>query len=193
LSEPPEVEPRTSRELLIRIRAGEVEALDSFCGRYRAGLLRWAHGRLPARARERYETEDLVQETLIGAVNRLSTLEYRGPGGVAGYLRTALANRVRDEVRRARRRPAAQELDERHADDTPSPLATAIGNQTLERYDRALEALDPEMRELILARVELGLSYKEIAVEFARPSADAARMAVGRALVRLAEEMARLG
>ena len=41
----------------------------------------------------------------------------------------------------------------------------------------------------MVSRVELGLSYAEIADLLEKPSANAARMAVVRALVRLAAEM----
>ena len=42
---------------------------------------------------------------------------------------------------------------------------------------------------MIIGRVELGLTYSEIAAAAGKPSANAARMAVTRALIRLAEEM----
>ena len=58
-----------------------------------------------------------------------------------------------------------------------------------ERYEAALHRLRPEEREVIIARVELGQSYQQIAAGHGKASADAARMAVSRALVRLAEEM----
>ena len=54
----------------------------------------------------------------------------------------------------------------------------------------ALERLRPEEREAVIARVELGLSHAEVAEALGKPSAAAAHMAVSRALVRLAEEMA---
>jgi len=40
-----------------------------------------------------------------------------------------------------------------------------------------------------VSRVEFGMSYEEVAEVLGKPSANAARMAVVRALVRLAEEM----
>ena len=43
----------------------------------------------------------------------------------------------------------------------------------------------------MIARIELGCSYAEVAELMDKPSADAARMTVSRALVRLAEEMRR--
>jgi RNA polymerase sigma-70 factor (ECF subfamily) len=68
-------------------------------------------------------------------------------------------------------------------------LEAAIGAEAVEHYEAALQRLRGEERELIVARIELGLTYSELAGALGKPSADAARMAVGRALVRLAEEM----
>jgi RNA polymerase sigma-70 factor (ECF subfamily) len=53
-----------------------------------------------------------------------------------------------------------------------------------------LARLRPEDRELIIARIEMGLSYAEIQKMFEKPSIAAVHMAVSRALVKLAEEMA---
>ena len=70
-----------------------------------------------------------------------------------------------------------------------SPLEEAIGHEAVERYERALERLKPDEREAIIARVELGYSYEELADALGKPTADAARKAARRALVRLAEEL----
>ena len=59
------------------------------------------------------------------------------------------------------------------------------------RYEAALQRLKPGDREAIIARVEMGLPYSEVAAALGKPSVAAAHMAVSRALVRLAEEMAR--
>ena len=61
----------------------------------------------------------------------------------------------------------------------------------MRRYESALDRLSEDDRELAIARLELGLSYDEVARATNRPSPDAARMAIGRALVRLASEMNR--
>lgn len=59
------------------------------------------------------------------------------------------------------------------------------------RYEAALARLEPEEREAIVGRIELGCPYAELAEALGKPSADAARMTVSRALLRLAEEMSR--
>jgi DNA-directed RNA polymerase specialized sigma24 family protein len=48
-----------------------------------------------------------------------------------------------------------------------------------------------EEREAVVGRIELGLSYDELALALDKPTADAARKAAQRALVRLAGEMRR--
>jgi RNA polymerase sigma-70 factor (ECF subfamily) len=75
--------------------------------------------------------------------------------------------------------------------DGTSPLEAAIGQQTLEQYESGLDRLNPDERQAVIARVEMGMSYDEIAALLDKPTANAARMAVVRALLRLAEEMKR--
>ena len=137
------------------------------------------------------DTDDLVQETVVRAVKRIDRFESRHEGALQAYLRQAIVNRIRDEVRRAKRSPAPSELDEHAAASDASPLEVAIGREALERYEAALARLRPEEREAIVARVEMDGSYHDVAVALGKPSADAARMAVSRALLRLAQEMSR--
>jgi len=73
--------------------------------------------------------------------------------------------------------------------ESPSPLATLIGRESLARYEAALARLSESDRELVVARIEMDCTYDEIAELQSKPSADAARMAVKRALLRLAEDM----
>jgi RNA polymerase sigma-70 factor (ECF subfamily) len=189
-SDEPATRLESSQELLARARGGDREALDRLCARYLPRLRRWARGRLPGWARDRFDTDDLVQETLSRAVGRLEGFEDRGDGALQAYLRQALLNQVRDEVRRAGRRGPARDAAQEGVEPGPSPLEAAIGGERLRRYEAALLGLREEDRAAIVTRVELGCSYAEVAEALGKPSADAARMAVSRAVARLA---ARLG
>ena len=80
-------------------------------------------------------------------------------------------------------------MPENQSDGAPSPLAQAIGHEGIERYEAALERLRPADREAIVARIELQQSYEEVAAALGKPTPDAARVAVTRALARLVEEM----
>jgi RNA polymerase sigma factor (sigma-70 family) len=185
---PPETE--STQELLSRYKSGERAALDCLLARYVPSLKRWATGRLPQWARANADTEDLVQETLLQTLTRIDSFEPQGRGALHSYMRTAVMNRIRDEIRRAGRTHRG-ELDPELGDEKPSPLEEAIGNEALERYERALARLRPEEQDVIIARVELGFGNEELATALGKPSADAARKAAQRALVRLAEEMSR--
>jgi RNA polymerase sigma factor (sigma-70 family) len=179
----------SSLTLLERAQAGDREALDSLIARYLPRLQRWASGRLPRWARDMADTQDLVQETLFQTFKRIERFEPRGEGALLAYLRQAILNRVREELRRAKRRPPRSELDSEAEDNARSPLEEAIGQEALERYERALAMLRREDRELVVARIELGYTNQEIAELLDKPTPNAARMAVERAVIRLAKEM----
>lgn len=180
----------SSLTLLERAQAGDRAALDTLIERYQPRLHRWASGRLPRWARDMADTQDLVQETLFRAFRHIERFEPRGEGALLAYLRQAILNRIREELRRAKRRPERRELDPQTADGVRSPLEAAIGQEALERYERALARLRQEDRELIVARIELGYTNQELAALVGKPTPNAARMAAERALVRLAKEMA---
>lgn len=182
-------DPESSVELLERARAGDSDALDRLLGRYLPRLRRWASGRLPRGARDLSDTEDLVQDTVFRTLRHIDGFHPQREGALQAYLRQAIMNRIRDELRRAKRRSPPEELD----DDVPSPLASpleeAIGQETTERYEAALAELRDEEREAIIARIELQCSYDEMAVMLGKPSPNAARVAVRRAVIRLALKM----
>ena len=181
----------TTYVLLERAKGGNRDALDSLFARHIPLLRRWASGRLPRWARDIADTSDLVQETVIQTFKRVEAFEPRGEGALQAYLRQAVLNRIRNELRSKGRKPAIEDLDERIAADQTSPLEAAIRQEQLDRYDAAMARLKEQERDLIVARLELGLTYEEIAGALEKPSWNAARMATARALMRLAEELKR--
>ena len=182
-------DPATTMELLDRVRQGDAAALDRLFARHAAPLRRWAAGRLPRDARELIDTDDVVQDALLQTFKRINEFEVRGAGGLLAYLRRAVINRIRDELRRKSRHPPSTSLEDWPVGG-PSPLDHAIGREMTERYERALASLRDEEQEAIIARVEMGYTYEELAEALGKPSVDAARKAAQRALVRLAKAMA---
>lgn len=184
------VSAESSLSLLLRAQQGDGVAIEALMARYLGRLQRWASGRIPPSVRGLLDTNDVVQDALLGTFQRLDHFTPRHDGALMAYLRTAVANRIRTELRR--HRPAnAPEVD---ADalpaDEPSPLELAVGRAKFARYERALAALDEDDRAAIIGRFEMGYSYDALARALQRPSSDAARKLVERAVRRLAALMA---
>ena len=125
----------------------------------------------------------------MNAIAKLDTFEPRHVGAMQAYLRQSVINRIRDEMRRFVRRPVSVELPVDLSSDAPSPEEQAIHEQTYARYRAAMNGLKPRERELVIARVEAQWTTPEIAKHFEFTTVDGARMAVNRAMQRLAAEM----
>lgn len=178
-------------QLLARARAGDPKAVEQLFAHHLPLLQRWARGRLPKWARQLTDTDDLVQDALSRTLRRLDHVEAKGVGALGGYLRQAVLNGIRDELRRSGRTPPSVDLSTVDLAGGQSPLEQAIGREGVERYERALQQLSEADREAIVGRLELGYSYEELAEALGKPSAEAARKAAQRALLKLAEELRR--
>lgn len=176
-------------ELFRLANGGDREAIDKLFERLAPPLQRWASGRLPGWARSMVSTVDLVQEALMSTFKVIEKGSSSDDIAIHAYVRTSLKNRMIDELRKVQRRPALQEMDQTYDSETPSPLEEVVGGQALKRYEKALAALDESSRDAVIARIELGLSFADIARITDKNSADAARMQVSRALVKLARAM----
>jgi RNA polymerase sigma-70 factor, ECF subfamily len=179
----------SSVELLQRAQSGDAEAVNRLVDIYLLPLRRWASGRLPRWARDLSDTQDLVQDAVLSTLKRLQDFQPTRDGALHAYLRTAVMNRIRDEIRRVHRRPFQTELDEEVPGTGASPFVAASEKEVFERYESALGQLREEEREIVIARLDFELTYEQIAVALGRPSPDAARVAVRRALVKLSEIM----
>jgi RNA polymerase sigma-70 factor (ECF subfamily) len=175
----------TSLSLLARARKGDALAVEALMGRYLARLQRWATGRVPAVARSLIDTDDVVQDALLNTFRRLDEFQPRHDGALMAYLRQAVANRIRSELRRKGPEvDAAVDVDALES-ALPSPLEAMVGRDAFARYEAALAQLDEDDRAAVIGRFEMGFSYDALARAMNRPSAEAARKTVERAVRRL--------
>jgi RNA polymerase sigma-70 factor (ECF subfamily) len=181
-----------SRELLDRARHGDSRALSSLFRRNSNALLRWARGRLPRWARGVTDTTDLVQDVLLQTLRRIDVFEDRGKGALQAYLRQAVDNRIRDELRRVARRPVVELTDVigELPSGEPSPFQAVAADEQQTLYKQALATLSHDEQLLVVGRLELEYNYDQLAVISHRPSAEAARLAVRRAVIKLAQRLA---
>ena len=175
--------------VLRRAQDGDESAARLLIERALPPVRRWARGRLPRYARSDADTEDVVQDVVLRTLRRIRRFQHRTVGGLQAYLRQAVVNRVRDLVRRSKRRGTDVDLDAAPLRDwKPSPLESAIMRQQLDRFLDALARLKPADRQVVVWRIELGYTADEIAIKLGKSKA-AAGMTVSRALARLASEL----
>jgi RNA polymerase sigma-70 factor, ECF subfamily len=178
----------SSWQLLNRARIGDRTALGRLISRCLPALTRWAHRRLPQWARAAADTGDLVQDAILRTLRQTRALDLDSRSALAAYLREAVQNHIRDEHRRFARRGVHDALSDGLVDGTPSPLDRALIQEQDARYHAALARLSLRDRELIVAHVELGYTHAQLGCMTGR-SRNAARMALERAVRRLAAQM----
>ena len=173
----------STKDLVLRAKVGDRSAENEIVRRSLPRLRRFAHGRLPPAVRNGSDTEDIVQESLLHTLQHLPGFDPARPGGLQAYFRVALQNKVKDAVRRRARFSSLGDVAE-PVDRRPSPYDAVKEKELVARQEAVLNQLRPSDRALLVARIELGYDYAQIARLFGKPSADAARVAVHRALRR---------
>ena len=188
----PNLHPSTSEwRLLRRAREGSPSAVAALFTHYSSWLRRWTHGRLPRWVRGVIDTSDLVQDSLHHTLLRLPWFEPEHAGALRAYLRRAVENRIRDEMRRAVYRLGVIAPDNRLrlSDAAAEQFTQLVDDETWRRYLEGLKQLSARDRRLIVGRAELGYNYRQLAFTERLPTADAARKGVQRALARLLDAM----
>ena len=185
--------PIATAHMLLLARNGDEQARCDIVQRYREPLARFLRKRLASSLRGVEETADFVQETLSAAVRQLDRFEYRGMDSFWGYLRRIGLNLIGQASRR-HAPPVAAGRALRTVPvlvaHEPPPLQEMMHAELQLALEDALQHLPGAQRAAVLLRVEIQRPYKVIARECGYPSADAARMAVRRALARLAKGLA---
>jgi RNA polymerase sigma-70 factor (ECF subfamily) len=133
---------------------------------------------LDPRLRPRFDSSDLIQETLLNAHAQLDRFRGRSEAELLRWLQEILAHTVADQVRRARaqKRDVAAEqplqaalaessarLGAFLASDQPSPGVEAERHELLLRIAEALEQLPEDQRDVVIQRDLEGASVAEVA------------------------------
>jgi len=186
---PPTFDAAATMELVERARGGDATAWEMLMRRYRGPLQRFARSRLARQPHRLADTDDVVQDVTIKVFRRLHCIELRFPGALLAYLRRSVSNRVADEHRRAVRSGPTATLDDNLPDHQQSPLDLAVDRDKVRAYRTALLALSHDDRLAIVMRLERGEGYDVIATRLGKPTPNAARVAVARAMFKLAKHM----
>jgi RNA polymerase sigma-70 factor (ECF subfamily) len=186
-----------TRDLLLKVEAGDPRAFDQLFARHRAALYRVVARRLGSSLRGRIDPSDVVQEAQIDAMRRLDEYLARRPMPFRTWLlRTAVQRLLK--LRRhaaAARRDVSRERPLPEDDSSPGPFRPlpAVGptpSQQLAARDLAsrlhalLARLSEPDRAILGMRALEGLSYEDAAARLKIDPATA-RKRYGRALLRL--------
>jgi len=146
----------TGRDLIARLRAGEMAALDLVLARYWSPLVAY----LASVLHSRDAAEDIAQETFCRLWDRRTQL--RVDGSLRGFLYQVAHNLAVSEQRRLRTRARSADLIRAQTpviDDALEPPDDSLDAA----LDRAIHELPERRRQVLILRSVHGLSYKEIA------------------------------
>jgi RNA polymerase sigma-70 factor (ECF subfamily) len=189
-----------TRELVTLAKDGNKTALNQLYTVY-AERVRWMiRFRMSKELRSKLESMDVVQDTLIHALNGLGGFTYKNEGDFVRWLSKIAENELRGSLKKlhADKRDIRREVG--IGTYGPTPTSEAVGapgpiqattpsvilskKEDLSKLEEAIDELKPEYREVIvLAKIE-GLSYKKIGERVGK-SADAVGMLLSRAMVAL--------
>ena len=117
--------------------------------------------------RSRNDAEDVTQDAVLRAFRAFGS--YRS-GNARAWLLQIVRNACFTWLRQNRMGEEFTEFDETTMpQESDNPETLAIANSNREQLARALEALPPTFREILVLRELEGCSYKEIAEITARP------------------------
>ena len=181
----------TDDELLAAARQGDAAALEVLLVRYQPHLYRFGL-RMCGNVED---AGDVAQESLISMARSLR--DFRGDSSVSSWLYTIARRFCIKKRRRSKFAPAREEsLDapetaaaQRLADPAPSPEQTATNRELAVALTRAIDALDPAQREVLLLRDVEGLSAPE-AAKVLGISIEAVKSRLHRARVAVRQDLA---
>jgi len=161
----------TSDEQIVELAlAGDVDAFGEIVRRWERRIFALAYGIL---GREE-DARDATQETFIAAFRNLRN--FRGEAKVSSWLHRIAVNQCITRQRRARvRSENSLEAEEEAGGEKfaapahGSPARQAEGRERTEAVRRAVAALPPELREVIVMKEFEELTFQEIADTLAVP------------------------
>lgn len=195
---------RDSFVLLDQYREGDAAALDTLIRRHYPRVERIVSVRLRGSGTARADIADIVQETMIKAIQNLDRFEHHEEARLVHWLARIAERQVltfhasqlaamrdqRKEVGRVQPQDvnaSVMGIDPLAREETPSRIAAAHDERQI--LDECLASLPEDQREVILLREYTKATWEFVASELKRPSPDAARKLYERARITLKEKL----
>jgi RNA polymerase sigma-70 factor (ECF subfamily) len=189
-----------TRQLVALAKRGDEFALDQLCRVY-SERVRWmVRLRMGKELRRKLDSMDVVQEALVHALGGITDFTYENEGDFVRWLSKIAENALRDNWERfhVEKRDIRKEIplgsggrrSSSKISGAPGPVATTTPSmilskkEDLARLEKAIDALKPEYKEVIVLTKIEGLGYQEIADKVGK-SSEAVRKLVSRAMTAL--------
>jgi len=105
--------------------------------------------------------EDVVQDVFLSLLQIIYKLELRS--SLSGYLKTCVANRSRDYVRKNQRKTAAVNNAEHVVPSNNGPIHLVIKSEQLNKLDSAMSQIPYEQREAVVLHLHGQMKFRMIA------------------------------
>jgi len=145
------------RLLIWRCKRGSRAAFQRIYEKYESHLRTLAANLLDDKA----AAEDVVQDVFVSLLQALDKFELRS--SLAGYLKTCVANRSRDYVRKRQRQTAAVNDAEKVLPSNDGPVHLVIKSEELQKLGSAMSQIPYEQREAIVFRLHGRMKFRTIA------------------------------
>jgi RNA polymerase sigma-70 factor (ECF subfamily) len=202
----PDAEAVDSLQLVRRAQDGDAEALERVFARYYDRVQAIVERRLGPEMRKHLEVDDILQETMVHAIQGFERFELRTGPELLGWFAQLVENRIRASHKHLFA-PKRDHCLERHLQSPPDdssnaatfqPAADETGpedvaerNEELDLVEGCLKELDPRFRQILLLRHADDATWETIARVLEKPSPDAARMTYARAKIELLRQIRR--
>lgn len=186
------------RDLVVRGRDGDADAIAQLTSKYRNYLLMIANQDLDPAIQAKIGASDVVQQTMIRAQQKFDQFRGTSEKEFLHWLRTSLVNDLKDQRRhyRAHKRNSEAEISQQDrsavhravSDPNLTPGAHAMKQERVSALASELEKLPPDYRTVIELRNFEQLDFAEIGRRMDR-SSDAACKLWGRAIEALQSKL----
>ena len=145
--------------LILRFKQGRHEALRQIYDKYKVELLRLA----VVLVGDVNTAEDMVHDVFVKFARSADRLKLTG--NLKNYLVTSVINRVRNHLRDSNRhRETVLDGTELLASSERGPRQWAVLGEQLTLLSKALQELPYEQREVICFRMEMDMTFRQIAM-----------------------------
>ena len=145
------------RLLIFRCKRGSRAAFQRIYEKYEGDLRTLAANLL----NDKEAAEDIVHDVFISFLQIVDKFELKS--SLAGYLKTCIANKARDYVRRKQRQSIQDEYVEKVDSNDRCPLQLVMDSDLLQKLDFAMNQIPYEQREAIVLRLHGRMKFRTIA------------------------------